>query len=234
MIETVAFDGDDTLWHNETLFSVTQARFAELLAPYGDFTDLPDSLVATERRNLLVFGYGIKGFVLSMIETAIEVTGGDVQARDIQAIIDSGKAMRDHPVELLEGVREVVEALAGGPQRLMVITKGDLFDQESKLAGSGLAELFDVIEIVSEKDRATYQRILDRHHVDPGAFLMVGNSLRSDVLPVVEVGGRAVHVPYEVTWAIERVDAADGGRPGVWELDSIGALPGLLAELDHA
>jgi putative hydrolase of the HAD superfamily len=234
MIETIAFDGDDTLWHNETLFSITQARFADLLAPYGDFADLPESLVATERRNLLVFGYGIKGFILSMIETAIEVTGGRVAAVDIQAIIDAGKAMRDHPVELLDGVRAVVESLAGGPQRLMVITKGDLFDQESKLAGSGLAELFDVIEIVSEKDTSTYRRILDRHHVDPEAFLMVGNSVRSDVLPVVEVGGRAVHVPYEVTWALERVEEVDGGRPGVWALDSISALPGLLAELDRS
>jgi len=234
VIETIAFDGDDTLWHNETLFSITQSRFAQLLEPYGDFADLPQSLVATERRNLLVFGYGIKGFILSMIETAIEVTSGQVQAGDIQAIIDAGKAMRDHPVELLDGVREVVEALAGGSQRLMVITKGDLFDQESKLAGSGLAELFDVIEIVSEKDPSTYRRILDRHDVDPAAFLMVGNSLRSDVLPVVEVGGRAVHVPYEVTWALERVDAVDGRRPGVWELDSISALPQLLAELEAA
>ena len=234
MIETIAFDGDDTLWHNETLFSITQARFADLLAPYGDFADLPESLVATERRNLLVFGYGIKGFILSMIETAIEVTGGRVAAADIQAIIDAGKAMRDHPVELLDGVRAVVESLAGGPQRLMVITKGDLFDQESKLAGSGLAELFDVIEIVSEKDTSTYRRILDRHHVAPEAFLMVGNSVRSDVLPVVEVGGRAVHVPYEVTWALERVEEVDGGRPGVWALDSISALPGLLAELDRS
>jgi len=234
MIETIAFDGDDTLWHNETLFSVTQARFAELLTPYGDFNDLSETLVATEGRNLMVFGYGIKGFILSMIETAIEVTDGRVQAGDIQAIIDAGKAMRDHPVELLEGVRDVVESLAGGPQRIMVITKGDLFDQESKLAGSGLADLFDAIEIVSEKDEVTYRRILDRYAIDAGSFLMVGNSLRSDVLPVVGVGGRAVHVPYEVTWALEQVEPVVGARPGVWELDTIRSLPTLLEQLHAA
>ena len=234
MIETIAFDGDDTLWHNETLFTVTQARFAELLEPYGPFADVPERLVATEGRNLATFGYGIKGFTLSMIETAIELTDGRVHGRDIQAIIDAGKAMRDHPVELLDGVRDVVEGLVGGPRRLMVITKGDLFDQESKLAGSGLAEHFDAVEIVSEKDERTYRRILDRHEIDPGAFLMVGNSLRSDVLPVVGVGGRAVHVPYVVTWAHEQVDPVDGRRPGVWELDAISGLPALLRELDAA
>jgi putative hydrolase of the HAD superfamily len=232
MIETIAFDGDDTLWHNETLFTVTQARFAELLEPYGPFPDLPHRLVATESRNLAAFGYGIKGFMLSMIETAIEVTEGRVSALDIQGILDAGKAMREHPVELLDGVRDVVEGLVGGRHRLMVITKGDLFDQESKLAGSGLAELFDAVEIVSEKDEATYRRILARHSVDPASFLMVGNSLRSDVLPVVGVGARAVHVPYEVTWALEHVEPVDGDRPGVWELDAITDLPDLLAELD--
>lgn len=234
MIETIAFDGDDTLWHNETLFTVTQARFAQLLEPYGPVADLADRLVATEERNLMVFGYGIKGFILSMIETAIEVTDGRVQATEIQALIDAGKAMRDHPVELLEGVRDVVEGLAGGPRRIMVITKGDLFDQESKLAGSGLAELFDAVEIVSEKDEPTYRRILHRYAIDAGSFLMVGNSLRSDVLPVVEVGGRAVHVPYEVTWALEQVEPVTGGRPGVWEIETIRSLPALLAELDAA
>jgi putative hydrolase of the HAD superfamily len=232
MIETVAFDGDDTLWHNETLFTVTQARFADLLDPYGPFPDLAERLVVTEGRNLAAFGYGIKGFVLSMIETAIEVTDGRVRAIDVQGIIDAGKAMREHPVELLDGVRDVVEGLAGGPRRLMVVTKGDLFDQESKLAGSGLAELFDAIEIVSEKDEGTYRRILDRHAIDPAAFLMVGNSLRSDVLPVVGVGGRAVHVPYEITWAHEHVDPAEARRPGVWELDDITELPALLDDLD--
>jgi putative hydrolase of the HAD superfamily len=234
MIETIAFDGDDTLWHNETLFSVTQARFADLLAPYGPFPDVPERLVATEGRNLSSFGYGIKGFTLSMIETAIELTDGRIAGRDIQAIIDAGKSMRDHPVELLAGVRDVVEGLVGGPRRLMVITKGDLFDQESKLARSGLADLFDAVEIVSEKDEGTYRRILDRHAIDPAAFLMVGNSLRSDVLPVVGVGARAVHVPYEVTWAHEQVEPVDGRRPGVWELAAIRELPALLDELDAA
>lgn len=231
MIETIAFDGDDTLWHNETHFHVTQARFAELLEPYGPYPDLADRLVAIEGRNLTSFGYGIKGFTLSMIETAIEVTEGRITGADIQRILDAGKEMRSHPVELLDGVDEIVGELATGDRRLMVITKGDLFDQETKVAGSGLAELFEVVEIVSEKDPATYRRILDRHVVDPRSFLMVGNSVRSDVLPVVEVGGRAAHVPHELTWALEHVEPVEGARPGVWELQSIRELPALLDEL---
>ncbi|WP_207457189.1 HAD family hydrolase [Azospirillum sp. SYSU D00513] len=234
MIDTIAFDGDDTLWHNESLFSMTQERFRTLLAHAAgqdgsafDASDIDRRLLAAETANLRFYGYGIKGFVLSMIETAIEVTGGRVPARDIQTLMEFGKSMLAHPVELLDGVAETVEALASS-HRLLLITKGDLFDQESKIARSGLAERFHGVEIVSEKDPATYRRILERRGVDPARFLMVGNSVRSDILPVVAVGARAVHVPYHLTWAHEE---AEPPAENCWRLGSVRDLPALLATL---
>ncbi|MBP2302254.1 HAD family hydrolase [Azospirillum picis] len=225
MIDTIGLDGDDTLWHNESLFSMTQERFRALLAHAARPDDLDRRLLEAERANLRVYGYGIKGFVLSMIETAIAVTDGQVQARDLQSLIEFGKAMLDHPVDLLPGVADVVEALSRS-HRLILITKGDLFDQESKIARSGLADRFDAVEIVSEKDPATYRRVMQRHGVDPARFAMVGNSVRSDILPVLAAGARAVHIPYAITWAHEEAEAPDGqyGR-----IDTIRDLPPLLA-----
>lgn len=225
MIDTIGFDGDDTLWHNESLFSMTQERFRGLLAHSADPADLDRRLLEAERANLRVYGYGIKGFVLSMIETAIAVTDGRVPARDLQSVIDFGKAMLDHPVELLPGVADVVEALSGR-YRLILITKGDLFDQESKIARSGLAERFDAVEIVSEKDPATYRRVLARHGAAPERFVMVGNSVRSDILPVLSVGAHAVHIPYAITWAHEEADIPDKDYR---RIDSVLDLPPLLA-----
>jgi putative hydrolase of the HAD superfamily len=230
-IEVVAFDGDDTLWHNETLFSVTQERFRELLAPYTEADVVNERLLDTEMRNLRLFGYGIKGFTLSMIETAIEVSDGRVTAAEVQEIIDAGKSMLDHPVDLLEGAREAVEAVAEH-HRVMLITKGDLFDQESKLARSGLGDLFWKIEIVSEKDVATYRRILAFHQIGAEEFVMVGNSLRSDIVPVVTIGGRAVHVPYHITWVHEHVDPADLPAHGFTTLGDLWSLPQALVSLD--
>jgi putative hydrolase of the HAD superfamily len=229
MITVIAFDGDDTLWHNESIFSVTQERFRSLMREYQS-EHLDDRLFATETRNLRLFGYGVKGFILSMIETAIEVSDGQVRAADIQSIIDAGKAMLDHPVEPLEGVREAVEALQAR-YRLMVITKGDLFDQESKLARSGLADLFWRVEIVSEKDERTYRRILNDGGIKPDEFMMVGNSIRSDVLPVVALGAQAVYVPYQLTWAHERADLNGAPRERVRTLDSLAELPALLERM---
>ena len=230
MIEVIGVDADDTLWHNETLFSVTQERFRGLLAPYTEPGVVDERLLDTEMRNLRLFGYGIKGFTLSMIETAIEVSDGRVTAAEVQQIIDAGKAMLGHPVELLDGAREAIEALAGR-YRVMLITKGDLFDQESKLARSGLGDLFWKIEIVSEKDERTYRRILDFHGVAAGEFLMVGNSVRSDILPVLAVGGRAVHVPYHITWVHEHVDEADVADATFTRLDDLWGLPQVVAGL---
>ncbi|MCU1375720.1 MAG: hydrolase of the superfamily, partial [Actinomycetia bacterium] len=227
----IGIDADDTLWHSETLFSVTYERFAELLADHAQSDELVRRMLDTERRNLGLFGYGAKGFTLSMIETALDVTGGQLPGSHVQAILDMGKALLSHPVDLLEGVREAIEALAD--RRLVLVTKGDLFHQESKVAGSGLGELFELIEIVSEKDEATYRKVVANLGIDPEDFLMVGNALRSDVLPVVAIGGRAVHVPYEVDWAHEVVDEADLPTEGWWRLESLSGLPALLEQIER-
>lgn len=223
-ISTIGLDGDDTLWHSESHFEVTTARFVDLLAPWVPHTDAAEQrLLAIESANLGLLGYGVKAFTLSMIETAIEISDGEVPASSIQRILDWGKELLDHPVELLDGVAETVDGLVGRYE-LVLITKGDLFHQESKLARSGLAEAFTGIEIVSEKDEATYARVLARQGTQASEFVMVGNSVRSDVLPVLAIGGRAVHVPYHVTWAHEAVD----DDPGVPVLESLRDLPDLL------
>jgi putative hydrolase of the HAD superfamily len=183
-------------------------------------------------RNLAHYGYGIKSFTLSMIETAVQLTGGWLRGDEVLQIIDLARQMMAAPVQLLDGAAEVVEALAAS-HRLMVITKGDLIDQERKLAASGLAAHFDHVEIVSQKTVDVYRDLLARYGVDAGRFLMIGNSLRSDVLPVVELGGRAVHIPYHVTWAHEVVPEADSGPAGYVELARIGLLPGLVKELEE-
>lgn len=231
MIEVIALDGDDTLWHSEQLFVDTQTAFRELLAPYVDLDDaaLDARLVEVERANLPTFGYGVKAFTLSLLETAIEVTKGAIPSRDLQSILDLGKLLLDHPVQLLDGVVEAVDALTDR-YRVMVLTKGDLLHQESKVARSGLAELFWQVEIVSEKDVATYQRVLDRWAIDPATFVMVGNSVRSDVLPVLAIGGRAIHVPYHVTWALEHVEPDPEHDFPV--LDSLSELPASIAAMD--
>lgn len=205
MIDVVAFDGDDTLWHNESIFSMTHERFATLMAPYVAADIIEERLFATETRNLTLFGYGVKSFTLSMIETAIELSHGEVTASDVQAIIDAGRSMLEHPVELLAGAEDAIRAVSE-THRVMLITKGDLFDQESKLARSGLGEHFDAVEIVATKDERAYGRILRHHAVDASRFAMIGNSPRSDIAPVLGLGGWAIHVPHPLTWAHERID----------------------------
>ncbi|MFN6978820.1 MAG: HAD family hydrolase, partial [Gemmobacter sp.] len=204
-ITTVGFDADDTLWQNETLFQTTQAHFAGLLEGFADPDHLAERLLAAERRNLAHYGYGVKGFTLSMIETAIEVTEGRVPAAVIAQIVAAGRDMLAHPVELLPHARAAVEALAGR-FRLVLVTKGDLLHQESKLARSGLGDLFDAVEIVSDKTPAVYSAVFARHGDGAERALMVGNSLRSDVLPVLAAGGWGVHVPHALTWAVEHAE----------------------------
>ena len=229
-LPTIAFDGDDTLWHNETLFAGTQQQLRDILSAHVPAETIDRTLLARERANLALFGYGVKGFTLSMIETAIEVSDATVTAAEIQRLIELGKAMLSSPVSPIDGVDAVVERLKRRGHRLMVITKGDLFDQESKIARSGLADLFDGVEIVSEKDEATYRAILDRHQIAPADFVMVGNSLRSDILPVLALGGHAIHVPYAITWAIEHADnTAD--LPPILKAGSIAEVPEMIAGL---
>jgi putative hydrolase of the HAD superfamily len=229
-IDVIGLDGDDTLWHSESLFAVTNDRIRELLSPHVSTEVLDERLLDVERQNLALFGYGAKAFTLSVIETAIEVTNGRVTTAEIQAIIDLGKALLAHPVDLLDGVADAVERLADD-HRLVLITKGDLFHQESKVAGSGLGDWFDSIQIVSEKDPATYRRVLDTVGVAPDRFLMVGNSLRSDVEPVLGIGGRAVHVPYEHQWALDSEPEGALPEDGWWHLDSLADLPGLVERI---
>jgi putative hydrolase of the HAD superfamily len=233
MMSLIGLDGDDTLWHSESYFAMTEDALAELLAPYADGDDLRARMLETERRNLRLFGYGVKGFTLSMIETAIELSNESIPAHQIQAIIDHGKALLDHPIELLDGVEEVVAELSRH-HHVVIITKGDLFHQEGKVASSGLSELVTGVEIVAEKDRTTYQRVLDRYGVAPHEFFMVGNSVRSDILPVLELGGYAAHVPYHVTWELEVEDPPDLGHERFWALDSIRDLPQLIQQLRDA
>lgn len=222
-LTTIGFDADDTLWHNERFFRLTQERFSDLLADYTDRDRLDARLLAAERRNLGHYGYGIKGFVLSMIETAIEVTEERVPARVISELIAAGQDMLQHPIELLPHAREAVEALARD-YTLVLITKGDLLDQERKLAQSGLGELFDGVEIVSEKSREVYAEIFARTGDGAARALMAGNSLRSDVVPALDAGAWGIHVPHELTWALEHHDVPTD-HPRFAVLRDLGELP---------
>ena len=227
-IEVVALDADDTLWHSEVYFERTERRFADIVGRYlSDDATAAAHLFLVEHRNLARYGYGIKGFTLSMVEAAIEVTGGAIGTEEIEDLLAAGRTMLDHPVDLIDGVSETVDRLAESGYRLIMVTKGDLHHQEHKIAASGIADRFERLEIVTEKDPDTYRRVMKSVGVDPAAFCMVGNSVRSDVLPVLEVGGRAVHVPYHVTWAHE--DVAHDGEVSV--LASIRDLPDWLASI---
>lgn len=227
-ITTVGLDADDTLWHNETIFRLTHARFVALLADHGDEAAIAARLADTEQRNLRLYGYGVKGFTLSMIETAMELTGGEAPADAIREILAAWREMLAHPVETLPGVDEALAALSEC-HRLVLITKGDLLDQERKLAASGLGDLFAAVEIVSEKTADTYARVFARHGTGADQAVMTGNSMKSDVLPALEAGAFAVHIPYVVTWAHELADAPEGNaRYGA--LPAIADLPGWIAE----
>jgi putative hydrolase of the HAD superfamily len=229
-VRVVGFDGDDTLWHNETRFNVTQAEYRELVGRHVPGVDVGSRLAETETKNLGIYGYGVKSFTLSMIETAIQLTEGLIPASDLEIILGWGKRMLMEPTELLDHVEQTLKQIAGRYD-LLLITKGDLFDQESKLARSGLGDLFLGVEIVSEKSVDSYQAIFRRRGIAPREFVMVGNSLRSDVVPVVTLGGQAVHIPYEVTWHHEHVPDEQLPRQGWRRIAAIGELPLVLEAL---
>ncbi len=230
--DLIAFDADDTLWHNERLYAGAQTRFAGLLAHYHSESWVRERLYQTEVRNIQHFGYGIKGFALSMIETAVELTEGRISGTDIQILIDIAREMLSTEVELLPHVAETIPQLAA-KYPLMLITKGDLFDQENKLARSGLAQHFRHVEVVSQKTPETYTRLLNKYSLDAAHFLMVGNSLKSDILPILAVGGHAVHIPYEITWLHESAEPPPAGTPGFHALEHMGQLPALLEKIDQ-
>jgi len=228
MIELIAFDADDTLWHNEPLYGETKKKFSRILTQYHSAEWIESRLDETEIRNLARYGYGIKSFALSMIETAIELTEGRVTGAEVREVMGFAWEMLHAPLELLPGVRETVEELAAA-HRLMLITKGDLFEQEAKIARSGLGDFFSHIEIVSEKTPQAYETIVARYSVRPDQFLMIGNSLKSDILPVVAMGGRAVHIPYVTTWFHEFVPEAELAGKEFFTVESISGVPALLA-----
>lgn len=231
-IALVGFDGDDTLWRSQDYFDQAQREFEQILARYVDLDEqrAKDHLYAVETGNLALFGYGVKGMALSMIEAAIDITSGRVSASDLHLIVQLAKRMLQHPVELLPGVRAAVEAIAAD-HRIVLITKGDLFHQEAKVRRSGLADLFGRIEIVSEKDPATYARVLAEFDLAPARFLMIGNALRSDVAPVLALGGWAVHMPYHSTWAHETQATADHASGRLCEVATPDELPAAVATL---
>jgi putative hydrolase of the HAD superfamily len=224
-LTAIGFDADDTLWHNERFFALTHDRFAELLAEHTDRDTLMTRLLASERRNLPHYGFGIKGFTLSMIETAIEVTQGRVPADVIGEILAAGRDMLSHEVELLPHAEATLAALKDD-FTLVLVTKGDLMDQERKIAQSGLRGWFDAVEIVSEKSRATYEAIFDRHASGAAQAMMVGNSMKSDVAPMIEAGGHGVFVPHGLTWEIEAAEAP--ASPRFAEIADLAALPALV------
>ncbi len=232
MIETIAFDADDTLWVNETIFTSTREKIEALLKEHVTHKSLEKTLYETEIKNLNIFGYGIKGFMLSTIETCIEITKGQISGETIQQIIDLGKDMLNHPVDVLPGIEETIKSLEDN-YRLMIITKGDLFDQESKIARSGLADYFDIIEVVSEKNTETYQNLLDKYTIDADRFLMIGNSLKSDVLPICEIGGQAIHIPFHTTWEHEIVSQQDTEGHQYYTLSSIFELNQCIKQIDE-
>ena len=233
-IELVGFDGDDTLWKSEDYYRAAEQDFEAILGRYIDLADAGTlgHLLAVERRNLKIFGYGVKGMTLSMIEAAIEMTGGRIEARDIQRVVEIGRATLQHPVDVLDGVREAVAEIARD-YHVVLITKGDLFHQEQKIARSGLSELFPRIEIVSEKDPRTYRRVLAEFDLPAERFVMVGNSLRSDVEPVLSLGGWGIHTPYAVTWAHEAEHGVAADAPRLREVAQPRDWPQAVRMLDQ-
>jgi len=228
-LSTIGFDADDTLWQNETFFRLTEQRFTELLSGHGEHEVISAKLLEAERRNLRFYGFGVKGFILSMIETAVEITNGQVSASVIAEILSFGRQMLQNPVETLPHAKETLDALAGR-YRILLITKGDLFDQERKLAQSGLGDYFSAVEIVSDKTPAVYERIFTRHGDGPERAMMVGNSLKSDIVPAIRAGSWGVYVPHDLTWVLEHEEAPEAD-PRFRRIPHLGLLPGLLSQM---
>jgi putative hydrolase of the HAD superfamily len=204
-IKVIAFDADDTLWHNEAYFQEAEKKFCALLENFLPQHTVSRELLKTEIENIQLYGYGIKGFMLSMVETAIRITDGRIESGAIMTIIGYGQEILTKPVQIIDGVEDVLKALRG-PYRLVMATKGDLLDQERKLRKSGLETFFHHIEIMSDKKEDDYRRLIKRLDIQPDEFVMIGNSIKSDVLPVLNIGGHGIHIPYHITWEHEKID----------------------------
>lgn len=205
-INVIGFDADDTLWVNEPFYQECEEKFCRLLEPYAGGKDVHACLLETDIENVGLYGYGIKGFMLSMVETAIRISGGKVSAETLTGILTMGKGMFNHPLILLEGAKDVLATLSAR-YRLVLATKGDLLDQQRKLERSGLGKYFERVEVMSDKKETDYQQLLKRTGCRPEEFLMAGNSVKSDILPVLSIGAWAAHIPYEITWEHEVVEA---------------------------
>jgi len=227
-LDIIAFDADDTLWHNEIYYRNAQSALIQLLSPWKEPETIDRILYEIEMRNLPLYGYGIKAFTLTMIEAAVKISAGKITGGKIEEILAIGRSMLEAEVKLRPHVMDTLQTLSES-HRLMVITKGDLLDQTGKVERSGLAPYFSMVEVVSKKTSGAYAAILKRHNLAPESFLMVGNSLPSDILPVLELGGKAVHIPADTTWAHETIYDFDTGLPGFYELEHIGDLPDLIA-----
>lgn len=228
-LSVIGFDADDTLWQNEHYYKLTEASFRDLLADFAEGEHVSERLLEAERRNLSYYGFGIKGFTLSMIETAMEITDGKAPAEVVSKILSIGRDLLSHPVECLPHARDALEALRGH-YFLVLITKGDLFDQERKLAQSGLGDYFDAVEIVSDKTATTYRRIFGKHCEGPERAMMIGNSLKSDVVPAIASGAWGVFVPHELTWILEHVEKPVEA-PRFREIETLGELKPLIDEI---
>jgi len=226
-VKVIGFDADDTLWINESYFRETEERFAILLEPYETKNKVDQELFKVEMQNLGIYGYGIKGFMLSMIESALDLSNGEIPPESLWKILEMGKSMITHPVELLDGIEEVLQKLQPH-YRLIVLTKGDLLDQERKLEKSGLTDYFHHVEVLSDKKPANYAHLLDHLQIPVEEFLMIGNSLKSDVLPLLELGAQAIHVPFHTTWVHEEVSEEEANGKSYKTLQRIGQLPELL------
>lgn len=225
--KVIAFDADDTLWVNETYFREAELEFANLLSKYETKNKIDQELFKKEIENLSFYGYGIKGFVLSMIECAIELSNATVHPKTIQAILNIGKEMLAKPITLLDGVEDVLKTLHG-KYKLIVATKGDLLDQERKLEKSNLLKYFHHIEVMSDKKEKDYQKLLKHLDIEPSKFLMVGNSLKSDVLPLIAIGASAIHIPFHTTWIHEQVSDKEAAKQDYITLTTIKEIPGVL------
>lgn len=228
-VSVIGFDADDTLWQNEQYYKLTEHHFRSLLSDYAEGEHVSERLLEAEKRNLAHYGFGIKGFTLSMIETALEITEGRVPSSVISEILGIGRDLLSHPVECLPHARDALEALSGR-YFLVLITKGDLFDQERKLAQSGLGDYFDAVEIVSDKTATTYRRVFGKHGEGPERSMMIGNSLKSDIVPAIAAGAWGVFVPHELTWVLEHVDKPEEA-PRFREIPDLGHVPDLVASL---
>lgn len=229
-IEMIAFDADDTLWKTEANFEKAQSELQKILSPWRDSEKTEEIVFKTEMDNLSLYGLGVKAFTLSMIEAALHISHGEITGDAIEQIIQLGREMLEAEVELLPCVAETIKTLSKD-YPLMVITKGDLLDQTTKISRSGLGAHFSLVEVVSEKTPQSYAKVLNKFHLDPQNIVMVGNSLKSDVLPILHLGGRAVHIPANTTWAHELVADFDTSQEGFYELEHMGHLPELVTEI---